>query len=98
MIVGLSSKQTPANLAAHKKQEHWFRLAVKIIRWRDSQIKGKKTELITKREWRIYSHKTLLINQSNRKDALEELRETKRAIIMHGGFPVEMHNQKQLWN
>lgn len=58
MIVGLTSKQTLASLKAHAQQDRWFQLVVKVIRWWDKYIKGKKTGLITKREWRVYLRNT----------------------------------------
>lgn len=71
------------------QQEAWRRIVVKVISWSDGLLSGgiiKKTDKITKEEWKFYYERCIQIGVNNKNKALQSLEETKEKIKSFGGF------------
>lgn len=79
-----------ASLEKQERNEAWYKIAVKIMRWKDGNSLSSEigpVSRITSKEWNDYCEKIIAINVSNGKNAtLEKLRELEEVIKHHNGF------------
>lgn len=90
MPKGSGKQLTPEQQERLEASEAWFKIVVKVLRWKDgATVYGdlKPIDKISKKEWKQYCETMLSKNISaGTKNTQEALNKTKEAIMYYNGF------------
>ncbi len=87
---GTNNQLTPEQIEKQQVSEAWFKIVVKIIRWRDGTISYgdlAPVDKVSPKEWKMYCDNIKKKNVSySEKRIADELKETWERINSYDGF------------
>lgn len=90
MPKGSPKQLTPEQKEKQEAYEAWFKIVVKILRWKDGAATfggSPSLEKVTKKEWQMYCETMIKKNiTQGEKNTKEALSKTKETITYYNGF------------